>query len=321
LEGRLPQGQPGRQQQRIYPESPVDLLVAVVSPHGRRSLCLAVPDEEVQELGRLPAARGLDVLVHRGTPGGRATLELQLLDDALHDVFAALAADVAAAVAVADDDTNAVRAWLGRLTRWQRMLNSAPRGLSGERQRGLYAELWFLRERLAPVVGIERSVDAWTGPEGAVHDFQTPRGSVEVKSSAAHEPQVVRVNGERQLDDTTVPALHLMHLSLEVRRGTGENLPDAVAAARELAASGPAAATLEDRLIGAGYLDIHAALYNDTGYELRGRNLFEVRNGFPRMVEADLPEGIGRVQYDLAIAACTAYRVEETHVLADMAKG
>ena len=321
LETRLPEGQPGRQQRRIHPDAHADLLVAVVAPGNHRSLGLTVQAEAVADVGRLPAARGLDVLLHPAASGGRALLELRLVDEALVDVFTALATDVAEAVAAASDDAGAVLAWLGRLQRWQRMLNRAARGLSGERQRGLYAELWFLRERMAPAAGIIRAVGAWTGPEGAVHDFQTPAGSVEVKSSAAHEPQVVRVNGERQLDDSAVPSLHLMHLSLEVRRDTGETLPSAVAQVRALAASGPGAGPLEDRLLSSGYADAHEPLYRETGYELRDRNLFRVVEGFPRIVERDLAEGVGRVHYDLAIAACAAHRVDETTVLPTFAQG
>lgn len=319
LEALLPAGQAGRQQRRILHDSPADLLVAVIAPHAHRSLLLTVDEAAVVDVVRLPSARGLEVLLHRGRPNDRATLELQLVDPALLDVFGALAEDVARAAASQPDDSAAVRAWLGRLGLWQRMLRRAPRGLSPERQRGLWGELHFLGDHLAPAAGVERAVQAWTGPEGAVHDFQTAHGSVEVKTSATHEPQVVRINGERQLDDSTVPALHLLHLSIEVRRGTGSTLPHAVAAARELAAGALAAAPLEDRLLAYGYHDIHGPLYRDTGYELRDTNLFAIRARFPRIIERDLMDGVGRVHYDLAIAACADHRVDPDPVLATLA--
>lgn len=318
LERRLPPGLPGRQQQRIIPDSQADLTLAVVAPGARRSLTLTVPSEAVAELDGPPAARGVEVLVHEGRPDGCTTLELLLVDDALRDVFTPLCTDVARAAASATDDVSAVIAWRGRLARWQRLLQRAARGLSGERQRGLFGELWFLTERLGPVAGADRAIAAWTGPDGSVHDFQSAGGAVEVKTSAANEPQVVRINGERQLDDAAVPALHLVHLSLEVRRDSGRTLPAAVERARSLASVGPALPLLEDRLIAYGYVDAHEPLYRHVGYTLRDTSTFRIAAGFPRIVESDLPGGVGRVHYDLAIAACEPFAAPEREMLANL---
>ncbi len=315
LEAELPTGRPGRQQRRILHESPADLMLAVTSPDALRCLLLTVADSAVVQVDSLPTARGLEIRLHRGSPDGRSTLELQLIDSALLEVFASLAFDVARAVAAQPDDTSAVRAWLSRMLLWQRMLSVAARGLLPLAQRGLWGELWVLTERLASSGGIERAVEAWTGPEGSVHDFQTPHGSVEVKTSAAHEPQIVRINGERQLDDSTAPSLHLLHLSIEVRHQTGTTLPDSVAHVRALAAGTPAAVPLEERLLAYGYVDVHAHLYRQTGYEVRGSDLFRITDGFPRIIEQDLPDGVGRVHYDLAIAACAPHRVDLDLVL------
>jgi hypothetical protein len=321
LDASLPSGRPGREQRRILHDSRADLLAAVTSPDRRRCLLLTVADGALDGMQSLPSAQGLEIHLHRGQPSGRSTLELQLSDPALLEVFASLAEDVARATAAQPDDAAAVRAWLGRMGLWQRMLRRGARGLSGQAQRGLWGELWFLVERLVPIAGFERAVLFWTGPDGTVHDFQTLHGSVEVKTSAAHEPQVVRINGERQLDDSTVPALYLLHLSIDVRRLTGVTLLDAVAAARTLAAGGPGAPTLEDRLLGYGFNDVHADQYQDTGYELREANLFAIGGGFPRIVEGDLPDGIGRVHYDLAVAACSSHRVDPDPVLVTLAAG
>jgi hypothetical protein len=320
LDAALPPGRPGRQQRRILHDSSADLMVAVTSPDHRRCLTLTVDDAAVEQIDHLPTARGLDTLLHRGDGGGRSTLELQLADPALLEVFAPLAENVARAAAAQADDDARVRAWLSRMLLWQRMLSRAAKGLPTAVQRGLWGELWLLTERLTPLMGIDRAVGAWTGPDNSVHDFQTPNGSIEVKTSAAHEPQIVRINGERQLDDTAVPALYLLHLSIEVRHRTGSTLDDAIAAARGLAAGWPAAVVLEDRLIAYGYLDAHAHLYRDTGYELREAGVFTVTDGFPRIVEGDLVDGIGRVHYDLAIAACANHRTDMDRALGVLAR-
>jgi hypothetical protein len=183
---------------------------------------------------------------------------------------------------------------------------SAPAGLSGERQRGLYAELEFLRHDLTPCVGITDAVDGWQGPLGG-HDFQLAGGAYEVKGSAAHEPQVVRISSERQLDETGTDSLHLVHLSLDVHQHAGGSLPELVASVRALAANTAVEALLNERLVDAGYADIHEPHYRSTGYTIRERQYFRIGAGFPRIIEGELANGVGGVRYRLAIAACAAF--------------
>ena len=71
------------------------------------------------------------------------------------------------------------------------------------------------------------------------------------------------------------------------------------------------AGDFEDKLFAAGYHDAHADRYR-TGYSLRASDLFEVRAGFPRLVEADCPDGLGDVHYSLEVGALAPFRVERS---------
>jgi hypothetical protein len=191
------------------------------------------------------------------------------------------------------------------------MLQGGPQGLAARRQRGLFAELLTIRDHLIPLVAFDEAVLAWRGPDGAPRDFELGGSAIEIKSSSANEPQVVLVHGERQLDDTELDALVLVHQSLEVLRDAGETLPHIVADLRRLGAAHPEAGTLADRLIQSGYLDIHEPLYRRTGYAVRRTSFFHVQHGFPRITEKDLVDGVGAVRYSLAIDACRDYEVNE----------
>jgi hypothetical protein len=318
LERQLPTGAHGRQQQRIYPDSGQDLFLAALAPGPRRSLLLSVATSAVEQIEGLPSARGISVNLLHGDPDGKSTLELQLDEPGADDVFAALVADVARSTSEAPDDESAVQAFLGRLGRWMRLLQREPQGLSAERQRGLYAELWFVRDRLASAVGLDEAIQAWQGPSGAPHDFQTAAGSIEVKSTATNQPQVVRISSERQLDETGTPALYLLHVSLDVHRDSGESLLEIIASLRGKIAGGPVAALFDDRLLDAGFADVHAAHYAHTGYTLREANVFALVDGFPRITEHSLPPGVGAVSYTLTVAACLPFRVDENAVLASL---
>jgi hypothetical protein len=301
----------GRLQRRVGADSSQDMHVELILPDRRRAISLTVPQAAIKGHEELPRARGLEHRLVRGHDGvDGVTLALELTDPAAGDLFAVLAEDLVSSTASAGDAELAVGAWTGRVTRWQHLLRSAPRGLVPELQRALYAELWILDELIGPVAGNVTAVRSWFGPDRSRHDFQLPGTSIEVKSCAANQPQIVSINGERQLDETGTPALHLTHVSLDVHHNGPESLLEMVGGVRESVAGTGVETDFEDRLLEYGFLDMHAPSYDNTGYTIRDIRHFRVVPGFPRLIEADLPEGVGRVRYRLAIAACVDHEVD-----------
>jgi hypothetical protein len=299
----------GRLRRRVEAGSKMDLYLELVLPERHRAVSLTVAAAAAAGHEDPPQAAALDHVVSSDGPGQRVTFSLELNDRAAVDLFEVLADDLVGAVAAADEDAEGVGIWNGRIARWQRLLRRAPNGLGPELQRALMAELWILREVIAPVAGPAAAVRAWHGPSRSRHDFQLPRTSVEVKSCAANQPQVVTINGERQLDDVGTPALHLAHVSLDIHHNGPESLPAMVDSVRALAAGSGAEVELEDRLIEFGFADVHVGRYAGTGYTVRDSRFFHVVEGFPRLTEADLPEGVGGLRYRLAIAACADFEI------------
>lgn len=298
-----PRGE-GRLLRRIHPAAVADLHVGLVKPDEQRLITITVPQEICPSGERLPSTKGTRSALGTPQDDGHIPVELRLVDPAARDVFVALADDVTSAAAAAATHASALDAWIARLRRWQRLLDRVPgEGLTPEAQRGLFAELWTLREVVTSAVGILAAVEGWTGPEPALHDFQLTGAALEVKSTAGAQHQVLRIGSERQLDETGADALYLTHLSIDARQGGGETLPEAVEAARAAARGGSAEGSLEERLRDAGYLDVHAARYT-TGYTLRRVSAYRVEDGFPRIIERDLLDGVGDVRYSVAVAEC-----------------
>jgi hypothetical protein len=310
LEATATPGGAGRLRRRVVGGSPLDLHAELVLPERHRVLSLTVAADAAAGHENPPQAAGLRHTLITGGPGEEVVFSLELIDPAAGDLFEVLAEDLAGAVGGATDEREGVGIWTGRIARWQHLLRRAPQGLGPELQRALMAELWILRELVAPAAGAAAAVRSWQGPTRSRHDFQLPLTSLEVKSCAANQPQIVRINGERQLDETGTPALHLAHVSLDVHRNGPESLLEMVASVRELAAGSGTEVELEDRLLESGFLDLHASRYAGTGYTVRDSRYFRVGPGFPRLIEADLPEGVGGLRYKLAIAACTGFEVE-----------
>lgn len=103
-----------------------------------------------------------------------------------------------------------------------------------------------------------------------------------------------------------------------MHRDSGESLLEIVVGVRAAVADGPVATLFEDRLLEAGFADVHAPKYAHTGYTLRDVNFFTLVDGFPRITEHSLPPGVGAVSYTLTVAACLPFRVAEEVVLTSL---
>jgi hypothetical protein len=304
----------GYLQRRLAPGSPADLYLAVKKPTNQRMLLVMVDGSAVESLPELPTGRGIETRIARLSDNDtRVALELALIDERYKDVFDALVADVSGSASNAPDGASAVLSIIGRLKRWQRFLEAHLEGLGVEAQQGLFAELWFLRLKLFDWIGIPRSIEAWTGPTRTPQDFQIGAVAVEVKSSVSKQPQGVRITSERQLDAVGVDKLLLMHLSLEVRLGAGQSLPELVDDIRILLTGDPASLdAFESALLQSGYIDSHRHRYARHGYTLRRAEFFEVVDGFPRIMERDLRPGVGDVHYSVSIGQCKPFEIAES---------
>lgn len=119
---------------------------------------------------------------------------LALKEYRFNNIFDALIKDIIEVVSRAQSETAAVTAFVNRLQHWQKFLEEAdPDGLSREAQQGLYGELWFLRERLIPLVKLSPALLAWIGPYGAHQDFLLHSCAIEVKTTGTKEPQQLMI--------------------------------------------------------------------------------------------------------------------------------
>jgi hypothetical protein len=304
---------PGHIRWLVPVDCAADVYIAVAEPSGCRVLALAFPsDVEVRPLLDL-RLRGLEVSGAPFVVGSRGpTISIATRSREHNEIFARLADDVVGALHGLREPAGVVSATASRLAHWQRFLERAsPEGLSPEAQAGLFGELWYLREHVIPVVGAHYGVKAWRGPEPGVQDFQLGRWAAEVKTSRQTAPASVRIANERQLQSTGIDVLGLVVVALEPRSGGIPTLVDAVKALRaDLAQHTEASAQFEDLLIDAGYLDGHAHLYSDTSYAIRWAFCAIVRDGFPRLTEADLPDGVGEVSYGISIDALRPFVVD-----------
>ncbi|MFE9770680.1 PD-(D/E)XK motif protein [Streptomyces sp. NPDC005931] len=314
-----PQDAPGRSSLRLYPESTLDIFLSVSHPGRQRMLVLRADarsaDPIVRSVGRLPKAAGIEMNL---SAVSRVEYELQVIltADELREVFNPLVSDVADTVRAAPAAADALAAAVDRFGRWQDLLRAVSRdGLSAEARRGLYGELLVLGDVLLASLAQTSAVEAWTGPTGTNQDFQLSAVAIETKASVAKRPRSIRIASERQLDGTGTPALLLALAQLDERRGgSGESLNRRVEGIRQRLTSPAARARFDGLLIQAGYLPGHRDLYEEPRYTLRELRFWHVREGFPRLVESDLPEGVGDCTYHVSTSGLDAHRATADEV-------
>ncbi len=314
-----PQDAPGRSSLRLHPESPLDIFLSVSHPGRQRMLVLRADarsaDPIVRTVGRLPKAAGIEMNL---SAVSRVEYELQVIltADGLREVFNPLVTDVAETAKSAPAAAEALAAAVDRFERWQDLLRAVSRdGLSAESRRGLYGELLVLGDVLLSSLGQSEAVEAWTGPTGTNQDFQLSGLAIETKASVAKRPRSIRIASERQLDGTGTPALLLALANLDERRGgSGESLNRRVEDIRQQLTSPATRARFDGRLVQVGYLPGHHDLYEEPRYTLRELRFWHVREGFPRLVESDLPEGVGDCTYHVSTSGLDAYRATADEV-------
>lgn len=295
------------------PTARCPLFAAVQIATKRRAVLLRLPADCVPPQHRWPQCKGLEPIVMK--VGDEEYFGVVLKELRFTDVFVSLVVDLLRRVSEASTPALQASAFLGQLSRWQKFLSASSDQLSSEQQRGLWGELKFIRDHFYPVLGAQ-AVAGWKGPQGASQDFQFEAGAIEVKTTLAAQPQVVRISSERQLDDSAWPLLLMCVLVLEARDDSGETLPEMIQAVRALLLHDTAATELlEDSLLQAGYHESHTQQYAAPGYFIRDQTTLEVKNDFPRLTEHNLPAGIGNINYGLSISACAAYAMSEARTI------
>lgn len=303
---------------RILPAAPCDLYLAVEKPADARMLLLRVSKSSIPESCVFPRARGCELRTVRMVDDreDQITLQLVLTGTQFTDIFTSLVQDITDHISGTSDEDQSVVTFIGRLNKWQHFLDQyGPEGLGVEAQQGLFGELWFLRQHVLTALDPLASINSWTGHMKTPQDFQFPGCAVEVKTSSGKQHQKLRIANERQLDDSVISPIFLFHISLDVRAHNGETLAEMVESVRSLVSTHVLARqSLEDSLHNGGYLDIHAYMYARTGYTIRETNIFRVNEGFPRIIETDLRNGVGDVQYSVSVAACMPHSVTEAEL-------
>jgi hypothetical protein len=297
--------------QKGYP-----LYIALDVQNMQRGFLLPVRDSHVPSRGDWPECKGLELSLL--VIESEQYLSVKLRDAMFSDVFITLAEDISPRIFTSKTAHEAMGEFICRLKRWQKFLAASKDEWSLEKQRGIWGELHVLRGHLFDSLGTQAALKGWKGPYASHQDFQFSRGALEVKTTSAKQPNNIRITSERQLDDTGVGIL-LLHVVIVDEREVspapdlpGETLDMIIDNVREkICGDSQSISLFNETLLDAGWIDANAYRYERRRYTVRQEITFIVQSGFPRLVEKDIPHGVGDVNYSLAISSCSKFTITE----------
>jgi hypothetical protein len=258
-----------------------------------------------------PDTEGLEVRIDFGFGDGEIGVVLKLKSDDFLDVFASLTNDLISSLCELKDDKQFIDTFFGRLGIWKMFLDhSGSKGLGPDRRRGLFGELHLLKELILEAYGSD-GLKFWSGPSGAMHDFEIGKFAIECKTMAGNKSQKVTISNERQLEDAGYDDLYLACVAITVRKNATPTLVTIIKDIEQILEKDPLnLVNFRNNLLRSGYSTIHDDIYQREGYHVDDTITFKVVAGFPRLLAEDLMDGIGGLKYTVDLSACSDFKVK-----------
>lgn len=294
--------EPGWQAIRLPAAGPLELRAGRRSPDNAEAVLVGFPSAHLAAADKLPEGQGF--VVERADPEADGSLWLALTRKCAGsaELFATMACDVVGvldeAVVAGADQAKLVRVFISRVGAWQEFMRKGTQALSPEAEIGLIGELTLLRAIIDAGVPSTLAIESWVGPLDGIQDFELGTGALEVKATLSSAGFPAKIGSLEQLDDKTRQPLFIAGARLR-QTASGKNLPEIIGAMR-LAIKDETGSDrlLTERLLAAGYIDLHADRY-PRRFEQAGVRVVEVANDFPRLTLGKIPAGIIRAMYEI----------------------
>lgn len=265
---------------------------------------------------RLPRSSAGILVETVSEPGGTTDLFLREQPGVPDSVFSVVLADVLQLLIRPSPTGPALRGAFERFSSWQKALARTRGPATSAQVRGMLGELLFLRDTLAPALGLPHALTTWKAPdESSVHDFATDAWELEVKTGLA-PVYSVHVNCDGQLESRASLAIVLAVIDLEASTD-GVSLAETVdSLLRTIGPEAPLRSQIEEALVLRGVRLAAASPEGMIRYRAERPAAYRVAAGFPLIAAASVPPGVEDVRYLLNLAACTKFRISQDELSA-----
>lgn len=285
-------------------------------PGDARILMLETELKSVRDLRLKDETKGysIDVCPDEVGRSDRATIRIQETSAGYREIFTIFCADILEHWLPHASASDSLKSLSQRLARWKKFFQRGTQlGLSREDYVGLYGELSFIETGLSKGVVSLHVVNAWQAPLGTNQDFLFGQVAAEIKTTTGNEIEKIRITNARQLDSTGLQYLFLARYAFDFRKGSGRTLAQLVASLKaSLEGILPEALpAFNDQLLEAGFVEGIPNEFDEWGFTLRRFDVFNVVEGFPRLIESDLPSGVSDISYTLNLSAAQSFHISE----------
>jgi len=187
--------------------------------------------------------------------------------------------------------------------------------LTEEEQLGLICELIILKELCK--INPANALNSWSGPLGAVHDFNFTAWNFEVKGTRKKN-RIHSINGIDQLKPSDNKKLaFLSFLATSSDNASSYNLPNLIESVNnECFLTKPdLIVRFNELLAGIGYTPLHLAEYLKFNIEILKTTLYVVEDNFPKltsdMINQPLDSRVSSIRYDISLAGILGTEFKE----------
>jgi len=284
-------------------------------PGSLESLLVQLPSRITISQHELPTARGFEVAITDPYQQGDKWISISRSKNGNADLFRTMIQDLLERLENQNkaDPSKLASSLLIHIKMWQLFMSKAENHMGPERELGLFGELIVFEFLGEAVLAEDLLIGHWLGPENSPQDFVLSNGAIEVKTTSAGSPTLVKISSISQLDDSFISPIYMCFQRIK-HSSTGRTLPELIEDIT-LKLKDPFSRELfNDKLLSAGYHSSNASRFNNR-YSLTHREYYEIRDNFPRITSLQLTQAVSNVKYDLDLSYAYEFEVSESIVV------
>ena len=194
---------------------------------------------------------------------------------------------------------------VNRYNQWKKMFYGSSKILSENEVMGLIGELLFLKNYCFRIYGVSIGLNGWSGPEPTHKDFSYKNEWYEVKSINSFK-NTVSISSIEQLDSAINGELIVYSFEKMSPSFNGISLNALVGSVLNVMHYETDKDIFFKKLKQVGYS--YNEIYDNYVYNIINVDKYVVNSEFPRIKADDLPDGIGKVQYEIQLSLIEKFK-------------
>lgn len=194
---------------------------------------------------------------------------------------------------------------VNRYNQWKKMFYGNSKILSENEVLGLIGELLFLKDYCFSIYGVSVGLNGWSGPEPTHKDFSYKDEWFEIKSINSFKNTVL-ISSIEQLDSVIDGKLVVYSFEKMSPSFNGISLNALVGTVSNMIQYETDKDIFFEKLKQVGYS--YNEVYDNYMYDMINLDKYIVNTEFPKIKAVDLPNGIGKVQYEIFLSLIEKFK-------------